>query len=316
MSIDLTRFNALRDKLQESRTFLNINSNLTKSILRLYEIEKKSKQYCPLRENLDYLKRKALTLQNKYLNLMSCDDGSLKAFPAVEDEFGFKGASCRITPATFTNNPPFKRLPLSTHHSFIDWDDYNSQISSLWKQESTTFAGALTLGIGEFVDSNVWIVDQDSEDHVTIAVCSPDGIPVVEDKRNKSSIPALNNLNWQLLPHIFMYYRGAAEWRDDYFPESEEWTACVTSFNLILQHGGLQDFFEVCRLYNMLHSYNICENAIIDITEPLRLALSVILSYLDSDKCDPNCDSHLQTKAINFLRKNLSPVPVSSHTNA
>ena len=303
-SAKIQDFEALLEKIERTRPFLNKNNVLSKSILRFYEITSVSEDLCPLNSTTSILK--ALTIRHSDMKFKRL---SSKVFPQIGD--GLIGCSCQIKPANFSQgSSKYMNHTLQEYYEISTVTDYLEKIANLRKLErKQTFVGAIELSAGENIPYDDWIVDEDGETHVTIAVHRASGIEAVEVTVETLRIPELNALNWRALPYLFVYLRGGAVWRDDYFPDEAGWTDCVLTFNMILEDGGLEEYFNTWRLHQMLHSekYSLAsEISESDMEVPLALGLSIIDSYLDSDECDPNNDYTVQLHALDFLKSKIA----------
>lgn len=92
--------------------------------------------------------------------------------------------------------------------------------------------------------------------HVTISPARDIEAVEILDCKNKVGIPlpVLEQLPWNVDSAQVLILKARAEWREDFFPDSNEWSNCVTAtFNKILAIGGTEDFLNnVWRIHRMI----------------------------------------------------------------
>ena len=98
--------------------------------------------------------------------------------------------------------------------------------------------------------------------------------------------------------------KAKAEWREDFFPDSDEWSNCViVTFNRILAIGGADDFLDVWRIHQMISTDVVGTDAKQDIEKVITFGSAIISSYLnDLDLYDPNDPDTTAHAALKYLQ--------------
>ena len=181
----------------------------------------------------------------------------------------------------------------------------NSQLKKKYGKYSKAFYVA-RLEENDKVDPATWHDEANSDcNHVTISPARDvEALEILECK-NKVRIPLLEQLPW-IVDGEVLILMARAEWRDDFLPDSDEWSICVTvTFNRILAVGGADDFLNVWRLHRMISADFVGTDAKQDFGKIITFAIAIVSSYLDDldlhDPNDPDTEAHAALKYLNTL---------------
>jgi hypothetical protein len=291
---------ALRGMLNPNRNLIP-NGELLHNIFRLLEYDNLTAQGL---NDVPGLKRRAFTMRKNV-------DGSFgngRVFPQPkEDTSGFLGCSCMVSAEhAFLQEPflySFQIAPLLTLGNAQFAQEMRRHREVAGGQNNRTVV-SFRLASRTVISPNDWIVVHDQSghaSHVTVAVAAANGLAAEEVTARKFFIPDLQNMDWQLTTSMNVF-KGKAEWRDDYFPDSPGWRDVISTFDLIMCQGELDEFFDTWRVHGMLHGQGrLAMNATLDLRAPIKLGRDTILSFLRSEACDGNEANTVAYNAVDFL---------------
>jgi len=161
------------------------------------------------------------------------------------------------------------------------------------------------------IDPANWHVENDGangdNNHVTISPAQDIEAKEILHCKNKVSIPLLQQLPWKGNSAQVLILKAQAEWREDFFPDSEEWSNCViATFNRILAIGGADDFLDVWRIHQMISTDVVGTDAKKKFEKVIAFGSAIISSYLDDldlhDRNDPDTTAHAALRCLQALQ--------------
>lgn len=186
---------------------------------------------------------------------------------------------------------------------------HESLIKKKFSIEKVRSIIAIYLDQNANIPDNDWTIDADDMDpgHVTIAVANRVGLKALsssDDATHKVSISALETLSWSRLENRMFIFKARAEWRDDYFPDDEEWSNVTCVLDRIMVEGNIDSFFSVWSVHAKVHRDKVgssIQDIQLDMQDVLKHIHKVLIDFECSDEYDMNTPGRDLYRAIESI---------------